>query len=75
MPEDIGANPQTDLCWIGWQLNLVLGDSEFMIHRSFGKTEVQVSQLGFGCMRFPLFDENDFKSINEQEAARMLLCD
>ncbi|MEO0128590.1 MAG: aldo/keto reductase, partial [candidate division WOR-3 bacterium] len=43
-----------------------------MIYRDFGKTGVKISQLGFGCMRFPLLDENDFKSINKPEAAKIL---
>ncbi len=43
-----------------------------MIYRHFGKTNIKISQLGFGCMRFPLLNENDFKSINEPEAAKMI---
>ncbi len=43
-----------------------------MIYHDFGKTKIKISQLGFGCMRFPLLDENDFKSINRLEATKML---
>jgi|YelNatPaOPRAMG01_1025707.scaffolds.fasta_scaffold61105_3 predicted aldo/keto reductase-like oxidoreductase len=43
-----------------------------MFYRPFGKTDIRVSQLGFGCMRFPLKDENDPKSIDEPVAKKML---
>lgn len=43
-----------------------------MIYRTFGKTNVNISQLGFGCMRFPLIDKNDPTKINETEARKML---
>ncbi|UCG93073.1 MAG: aldo/keto reductase [candidate division WOR-3 bacterium] len=43
-----------------------------MIYRTFGKTNLKISQLGFGCMRLPLIDENDPTMINETEATNML---
>ncbi len=43
-----------------------------MIYRNLGKTGIKISQLGFGCMRLPLLNENDFKSINKPEATKLL---
>jgi len=43
-----------------------------MIYRRFGRTNIELSQLGFGAMRFPLIDENDPTTIDEREAAKML---
>jgi hypothetical protein len=43
-----------------------------MIYRKFGHTDVDVSQLVFGCMRFPLADPDDPSKIDEDHAARML---
>jgi len=43
-----------------------------VIYRPFGKTDLELSQLGFGCMRFPLLNSNDPTSIDEPEAIRML---
>ncbi len=43
-----------------------------MVYRNLGQTGIKISQLGFGCMRFPLLDENDFKSINKPEATKLL---
>ncbi len=43
-----------------------------MIYRQFGKTDIKISQLGFGCMRFPITDPNNPKTINESESKRML---
>ena len=43
-----------------------------MVYRRLGTSGLEVSQLGFGCMRFPLKDENDFSSIDEMLAGHML---
>ncbi len=41
-----------------------------MQYRTFGKTGLEVSALGFGAMRFPLLE--DGKTVDEQEAIGML---
>jgi hypothetical protein len=43
-----------------------------LIYRPLGGSGVRVSQLGFGAMRLPLKDENDFASIDEPRADRMI---
>lgn len=42
-----------------------------MLYRKFGKTNEKVSILGFGCMRFPVID-NDITKINEEEAIKQI---
>lgn len=42
-----------------------------MQYRKFGKTNLKVSTLGFGCMRLPI-KNNDSGNINEKEAIRMI---
>ncbi len=44
-----------------------------MEYRPFGKLGLDVSALGFGCMRLPTVDQNRFSSeIDEVEATRMI---
>jgi predicted aldo/keto reductase-like oxidoreductase len=43
-----------------------------MMYRTFGNTGIKLSQLGFGCMRFPLIDEYNPKIINESKATKIL---
>ena len=43
-----------------------------MQYRDFGKTGEKVSALGYGCMRLPLLDPEDGKSIDQEEAIRMI---
>ncbi len=42
-----------------------------MQYRPFGKVELRVSALGFGCMRLPILN-GDYAQIDEPEAMRML---
>ena len=42
-----------------------------MLYRKYGKTNEQVSVLGFGCMRLPIMG-SDPTSIDEEEAIRMI---
>lgn len=43
-----------------------------MIYRQFGQTGIQLSQLGFGAMRFPLTEQYDPTKIDEARATAML---
>ncbi len=42
-----------------------------MIYKEFGKTGLQVSTLGFGCMRFPVTGKNN-RVIDEEHATKMV---
>ncbi|MBF7097653.1 aldo/keto reductase [Alkalibacter mobilis] len=42
-----------------------------MLYRSFGKDNLSISQLGFGCMRLPILD-GDVGKIDVEEAAHMV---
>ena len=42
-----------------------------MKYRTFGKTGLEISLLGFGCMRFPVMNQ-DSSLINEKEATAMV---
>jgi predicted aldo/keto reductase-like oxidoreductase len=41
-------------------------------YTEFGKTGIQVSRLGFGCMRFPSREINGKKVFDEEESIRMM---
>jgi predicted aldo/keto reductase-like oxidoreductase len=43
-----------------------------MVYRPFGNTGITISQLGFGCMRFPLTHIFDPTTIHESEATAMI---
>lgn len=43
-----------------------------MKYRAVGKTDFSASALGFGCMRFPLLEAGNDKSVDEAEAVRIL---
>lgn len=43
-----------------------------MIYRKFGRTGIELSQLGFGAMRFPLTEEFEPTKIDEAKAREML---
>lgn len=45
---------------------------QVMQYRNFGTTGVKVSALGYGCMRLPLLDSKNGKSIDEKEAISMI---
>lgn len=42
-----------------------------MQYRKFGKTDFEVSALGFGCMRLPVIND-DYSKINEQESIKLV---
>lgn len=42
-----------------------------MNYRTFGKTGVQISELGFGCMRLPVIDK-DVTRIDDEKAMEMI---
>ena len=42
-----------------------------MLYRKFGKTNEEVSILGYGCMRFPVLNQND-KEIDEENATKQI---
>ncbi len=43
-----------------------------MLKKTFGRTGLELSRLGFGCMRLPLTDPGDLASIDYDLATRML---
>lgn len=43
-----------------------------MLYRKFGKTNEEVSILGFGCMRLPLLPGGDATQIDEEQAIKLV---
>ena len=43
-----------------------------MLYRKFGKTNENVSVLGFGCMRLPLLPGGDMSMIDEKQSAGLI---
>lgn len=43
-----------------------------MLYRTFGKTNEEVSILGFGCMRLPLLPGGDATQIDEEQAIKLV---
>ena len=43
-----------------------------MQYTEFGRTGIQVSRLGFGCMRFPSREVDGKKVFDEEESIRMM---
>ncbi len=42
-----------------------------MLYRKFGRKDIKVSELGFGCMRLPVLND-DYGQINENESIKMV---
>lgn len=42
-----------------------------MLYRKFGRKDIKVSELGFGCMRLPVLND-DYGQINENESIEMV---
>jgi len=43
-----------------------------MLYRKFGNTGINISALGFGCMRFPMMESDGKKIVNEELTIPML---
>jgi predicted aldo/keto reductase-like oxidoreductase len=43
-----------------------------MIYRKFGKTGINISSLGFGCMRLPMITVNGKEVVDEEKVTEML---
>src|SRR5574344_39475 len=43
-----------------------------MVYRDFGKTDVKISSLGFGCMRFPMVKAGNKEVVDQEKVSAMI---